>query len=86
MWRINDEWWIMSDELQLGKYEFFPYKDYWEKIFIELKELEMTDEEREKWQKEFFEKFKKLKKKKNKNKFERVFQSHKRRIEFSRVF
>ncbi len=46
----------------------------------------MTDEEREKWQKEFFEKFKKLKKKKNKNKFERVFQSRKRCIEFSRVF
>lgn len=38
----------MSRELQLGKYEFFPYEDKRETSLEDLVNLLMTDEEREK--------------------------------------
>ncbi len=53
----------MNDELQLGRYEFFPNEDYWEKILKELEQSEISDEERKKRQEEIFEKFMKRKKK-----------------------
>ncbi len=43
----------MNQELQLGKYEFFPYD---EKIQRLLDELLMTDEEREKRGEDFLDK------------------------------
>ena len=38
----------MSRELQLGKYEFFPYEDKQKTSLEDLVDLLMTDEEREK--------------------------------------
>ncbi len=38
----------MNKELQLGKYEFFPYEDKRKTQLEDLIELLMTDEEREK--------------------------------------
>ena len=39
---------MMSRELQLGKYEFFPYEDKQKTSLEDLVDLLMTDEEREK--------------------------------------
>ena len=55
----------MSQELQLGKYEFFPYDDKQEDtedILEELKKL-LPDEKREKGRKDIFDKPIKRKKK-----------------------
>ena len=56
----------MSDELQLGKYEFFPYEDYWGKIRKELGQSEMTDEERSKNLEDMLKELRKRRKKKDK--------------------
>ncbi len=53
-------------ELQLGKYEFFPYEDKWEKILKELEQSEMTDEERKKYLEDILQEYLKRKKKKDK--------------------
>lgn len=44
----------MNQELQLGKYEFIPYKfdDEYEKLLKELELLSLNDKEREKRRKE----------------------------------
>ncbi len=47
----------MSQELQLGKYEFFPYD---EKIQLLLDEILLTDEEREKRRRKARKEIKKL--------------------------
>ena len=55
----------MNDELQLGKYEFFPYKDEQENkegILEELKKLLTTDKEVEQ-REDILEKFIKSRKK-----------------------
>ncbi len=49
----------MSQELQLGKYEFFPYD---EKIQRLLDEFLLTDEEREKHEEDYLDKLLKRKK------------------------
>jgi len=61
----------MNNELQLGKYEFFPNQDYWEKILKELEQSEMTDEERKKHWEKIFEKFLERKKQSAKKKHPR---------------
>lgn len=56
----------MSQELQLGKYEFIPYEDKRENaedILEELKKLLPSDEEGERHRKDILEKFIKRKKK-----------------------
>jgi hypothetical protein len=53
----------MNKELQLGKYEFFPNEDYWEKIFKELKQSEMTAEEQKKHLEDILKLFQKRKRK-----------------------
>ncbi len=57
----------MSQELQLGKYEFFPYD---EKIQRLLDELLLTDEEREKHKEDYLDKL-----------FERNKRAHPRNIQ-----
>ena len=56
----------MSDELQLGKYEFFPYDDERENIFKELEQSEATDEEKRKTLEEMLEELRKRKQTKDK--------------------
>ena len=48
----------MSQELQLGKHEFIPYKfdDEYEKLLKELELLSLNDKEREKRRKEILKK------------------------------
>lgn len=52
----------MSQELQIGKYEFIPYKfdDEYEKLLKELKLLTLNDKEREKRRKEILKKLAKF--------------------------
>lgn len=56
----------MNDELQLGKYEFFPYDDERGKFLKELEQSEMTDEERKKSLEDMLEELRKRRKKKDK--------------------
>jgi len=55
----------MNDELQLGKYEFFPYDEEREKILRELEQSELT-EEKQKSLEDMLEELLKRKKKKEK--------------------
>lgn len=54
----------MSDKLQLGKYEFFPYEDKREKILKNLEQSKMTDAERSKHLEDMLKELQKRKKKK----------------------
>ena len=57
----------MSQELQLGKYEFIPYKfdDEYEKLLKELELLSLNDKEREKRRKEILKRLANFKRNQN---------------------